>query len=138
MIPYDHIFGVHMCVIYDAESAYEMPISPTLSQRTISVRHWHCHNELLLYVTDISSFLGFIYTYYQGFVSLGRIAQFLDLDENKDELSDEGLLNSLPSEVEPTIDAIRVEDGTFSWGADTQILNKLVAPKFRVCVVCLF
>ena len=71
-------------------------------------------------------------------MSLGRIAQFLDLDENKDELSDEGLLNSPPSEVEPTIDAIRVEDGTFSWGADTQILNKLVAPQFRDCVVCLF
>ncbi|KAI0214567.1 Multidrug resistance-associated protein 1 [Lamellibrachia satsuma] len=61
----------------------------------------------------------------EGFVSLGRIAQFLDLDENKDELSDEVLLNSLPSEVEPTIDAIRVKDGTFSWGADTQILNNV-------------
>ena len=77
----------------------------------------------------------FIFPFYQGIVSLGRISKFLDLDENDYDVSDEGLLDNLPDENQPRTDAIIVEDGSFSWGAKSPVLSKLVALEYIFDVV---
>ena len=59
-------------------------------------------------------------------MSLRRIAKFLDLDENEENLSCERLENDLCKENDTTSAAVLVEDGSFSWGSDAPTLNQLV------------